>query len=125
MPRSSPLLALLTLLGLTAPSFGQTVENSRFETGLSGWSVTPSLPSSAGAPGTVEVFDMDGPGPLLPGPAAAFQTGKQPGTPGSSHYGVFLDQVVELQAGIRYAFRLDWQIRVASADSTIHFPTVA
>ena len=111
----SRFFATASLALALAPALqAQTVSNSRFDQGLSGWTVSLSSPDAVGAPGSVEAFDFDGSGPLAPSPAAAFQTGKQPGTPGANHFGVFLEQVVELQAGITYDFRIDWATSNAS-----------
>ena len=99
----------LALGALCAPhAAAQVVANSRFEAGLAQWTVTPTLAGSVGAPGATAVVDMDGPGPLLAGPAARFTVGKLPGTSGPNYHGVLLSQTVELEAGREYAFRLDW-----------------
>jgi hypothetical protein len=107
--RFSLALALAALLAPAAA--GQTVANSRFESGLLGWTVTPTSASAVGAPGAVGT--LDGPGPDVASEAAAFAVGKVPGTPGPDYHGVIVSQDVVLYGGIDYAFRIDWSVENA------------
>lgn len=103
------LLATLGALALSAPDAdAQLVFNSRFDFGFTGWTVTPTSPIAVGAPGLIDLVDIDGPGPLSPSAAASFAVGKLPGNPGPALDGVVLSQVVDLIAGRDYTIRLNW-----------------
>lgn len=109
LPR--PALAALAgavLLAASPRAEAQLVTNSRFDAGLTGWTVTPTSTNASGAPGSVELVDIDGPGPLGASAAASFATGKLPPATGPSFQGVVLSQTVQLEAGRDYTLRLDY-----------------
>jgi hypothetical protein len=113
--RLSPLLALLGLAGTT---MGQNViVNGDFETGdFTGWTVMNTA-NGVGAPGTVELVDIDGPGPLTDSLAAKFYVGQAVFMSGAQE-GVELSQTVNLQSGTDYTFDMDWAaLRVSSTNN--------
>jgi hypothetical protein len=109
---------MLFSLAIFAASAGhaaaQSLTNPDFETGdLTGWTVVNTA-NGVGAPGTVTVIDIDGPGPLDPSYAATFAVGQAVFTSGAQE-GVELTQNVTLLANTTYTFEFDWSAQRISA----------
>jgi hypothetical protein len=88
--------------------FAQSVVNGNFEAGtLNGWTVTPT-PGGVTNVQTVEVFNIDGRGPLPPSNAAKFSVGRQ--TAGEVQEGINLLQSVDLVGGVTYEMSFNWAV---------------
>ena len=97
--------AALLALALTSTASASLV-NGGFETGdLTGWTVALT-PNGQTAVQTVDMFDIDGPGPIATSYAAKFCVGKavSSGAPG----GIELTQTVFLEAGTAYRLHFDY-----------------
>jgi len=104
--RSLALSAAATTCLLAGHASGQTFGNADFATGnLSSWLVANTA-NGVGAPGSVQLVDIDGPGPLGVSEAAAFAVGQAVFTSGVQE-GVELTQVLALTAGTLYTFEFD------------------
>src|SRR6478752_5590161 len=88
-------------------AFAQTFTNPDFEGGtLDGWTVV-NTSNGLGAPGSVTMIDIDGPGPLSATQAATFMVGQNNFAPGSQQ-GIEMTQTLALSAGTPYMFAFDW-----------------
>jgi hypothetical protein len=102
------------LLALAGQASAQTITNGDFETmDLSGWTVV-NTSNGLGAPGLVEIIDIDGPGPLDPSYAARFGVGQATFVSGAQE-GIEMTQEVSLQANVEYTFEFDWSAQRLSA----------
>jgi len=92
---------------LAGHAAAQSFTNGNFETGdLSGWTVV-NTPNGVGAPGSIQTFDIDGPGPLGSTFVATFMVGNVVSMPGNQA-GVEMTQSLSLTAGTQYTVDFDW-----------------
>jgi len=104
--RSLALSAAATTCLLAGHAAGQSFSNADFATGdLSSWQVTNTA-NGVGAPGTVQLVDIDGPGPLGLSEAGSFQVGQAVFTSGVQE-GIQMIQGLSLTGGTLYTFEFD------------------
>lgn len=102
-------LAALVLLGGAGLAWGQ-FNNGDFESGNSnGWTIR-NTPNGVGAPGTVEQYDIDGPGPKSSTFAAKFAVGQAQFNSGVQE-GVEVVQNLDLVGGVEYTISYAWATR--------------
>jgi hypothetical protein len=102
-------LAALALLGGAGVAWGQ-FNNGDFETGnTTGWTVR-NTGNGVGAPGTVEQYDIDGPGPKGSTYAAKFAVGQLTFNSGVQE-GVEVVQNLDLTGGVEYTISYSWGTR--------------
>jgi hypothetical protein len=100
-------MGVMCAAGLAATVHGQSFVNGDFETGsMSPWVVTNTA-NGVGAPGSVTMVDIDGPGPLGMSQAATFMAGQAVFTAGVQE-GVEMVQGASLTAGVTYNIDFDW-----------------
>jgi hypothetical protein len=105
--RRHPYLAAAVVLAC-GTVHAQPIVNGDFETGdLSGWTVTPTANGVTNIQ-AVEVFNIDGLGPLPPSNAGKFSVGRQTG--GDLQEGIDLHQSVQLTAGTTYEISFNWGV---------------
>lgn len=106
MRRATPCFVAALLLGAVSTANAQFL-NPGFETGnLNDWTLSLTA-NGATAVQVVELFDIDGPGPLTDSLAAKFSVGRA-STTGDPNGGILLTQVLNLTAGVKYAIDYDW-----------------
>jgi len=100
-------LSAAAVVALAGHACGQVFTNGDFSSGdLTGWTVANTT-NGVGAPGTVTLVDIDGPGPLGTNNAATFGVGQAVFTSGVQE-GVEMTQMLALVAGVSYTFDFDW-----------------
>jgi hypothetical protein len=100
------LVVLAAMVGSMAASATAFV-NGGFETGnLNGWTVTPTANGQTVST-LVDMYDIDGPGPLPASLAARFQVGQVSFVSGQQA-GIELTQMLSLSAGTTYTFSFNW-----------------
>ncbi|MCC6660285.1 MAG: hypothetical protein IT437_05310 [Phycisphaerales bacterium] len=110
-PKFSVAILALALAGGTA---GAQVVNGDFETGsLDPWAIG-FTPNGATSVQTVEVFDIDGPGPLADSQAAVFGVGNA-ATPNQPNQGIEMTQSLALTGGVAYTIKFDYAATRISA----------
>ncbi len=98
---------LAIVLGCSAAASAQVV-NGGFETGLfAPWMVTPT-PFGTSITTSISTYDIDGPGPLAPSPAASFMVGRT--AISVNPEGIVLSQSVPLVGGTSYALSFNWSV---------------
>jgi hypothetical protein len=115
MTRAHSIASTIALIAGAAVSASQAQQfvNRDFETGdLTGWTITPTA-SGTTTEQTVEMTDIDGPGPLGPSLGAKFAVGQS--VTGTGQQGIELTQNLNLVAGTLYEISFNW---AATRDST-------
>ena len=107
-------VGLVSGLAIVAGSASaQSFVNGTFSTGdLSGWTVV-NTPNGVGAPGSVALVDIDGPGPLGASLAATFMVGQVVYSPPDQE-GIDMTQSLNLSAGAVYTVDCDWSAQALS-----------
>jgi hypothetical protein len=91
--------------------------NGDFEVGnLSGWTVTPTTNGTTLVQ-TAAMFDIDGPGPIVPSYAGKFSVGKLVSSGPTA--GIELTQTVSLTAGTLYRLHFDYAAANANTNPSV------
>jgi hypothetical protein len=101
------LTVALFAAALPALAVSQSFVNGNFEGGsLDGWTLTPTANGQT-LTQDVQMFDIDGPGPLGASLAGRFQVGQVTFTSGVQA-GISLTQTLNLLSGVEYVFSFNW-----------------